>query len=80
MTEPVAGFDQWRAIAADGVPKTYAICRSAIANLLTVIGRRHAVAVDGEHFERVGNVFQGLRAETAVAERDFPLHLVISLT
>src|SRR5580704_1398913 len=80
MIEPVAGFDQWRTIAADRIGKSHAVGGAAVANFLPLVGCCQAIALDGKDFDRLRYVLEILRSETAIAKGDFLLHLIVGLT
>jgi hypothetical protein len=79
MIEPVCRLDQGRTFAAQRIGEPDTIGRSAIADLLLLVHLGKTVAMNGEGLDRIGNVFQLLLTERAIAQCQPFVDLIIGL-
>src|ERR1700691_3649455 len=79
MIEPIAGFDQRRPIAADGIGKADAVGSAAITDLLLFVGCRETITMNRKDFDRFGDVLEPLGPKTAITERQLLFYLVVGL-
>src|SRR5262249_22975664 len=80
VIEPVTRFHERGTVPADRISKTHAIVGSAIANLLPLVRDGQSVALDGKILDWLSDILEILRSETSIPERNFLLHLIVSLT
>src|ERR1043166_162481 len=79
MIEPVAGFDERWTMSTDCIGKADAIGCAAVTNILPFIRRRQSIALDGKDFDWLGYILEILWTESAIAECELFLLLIVSL-